>query len=64
MCGGFEWPYFRLCMEDGHLYDEYGGLAFPEKTFKHISEAERWLETNNIRGTVTDVIENIPEMED
>ena len=49
------WQYYDL-KADGHLYDENDELAFPERTFANHQEAEYFLSTSDIRGTVRTAI--------
>lgn len=44
------WPYFEL-RADGYLYDEDGTRQF-DQVFFDSSEAEQWLEDQDIRGSV------------
>lgn len=44
------WHYFTLGA-DGYLYDEEGTRQF-SRTFANASEADLWLESEDIRGSV------------
>jgi hypothetical protein len=57
--GTFDWPYLKLG-KDGILYNEHGDKIFGNGVpkFKSVEEAEKWLEDNDERGTVTGLKED------